>query len=293
VDGDGGSSAGTTVRDFSVFRGGGIGAIPILMTTNNTSFGPEPLVGALLDNADPGFGALFPPKTLSFTTPSGSAGLRWLNVEVRQITNVISWLLNDTMVAQYANSFLFAYTNGNILIGYNDAFASTAGADNFAVFDNRRVETVPDLDGDGMADVWEQQYFGNTAVLPDEDADSDGVSNLQEFLAGTNPTNSASAFRFLGATKTNNDIRLDWTTVGGHNYVLQSIQWRKLLGFKLRGYQPGDRGERRHRRNNQLCPLRRRNQSEPVLSRQVEPVTVRPFRSEPFRCGDAFLLSPD
>ena len=221
VDGDGGSSAGTTIRDFSVFRGGGVGANPILMTTNNTLFGPEPLVGQLFDNTDAGFGALFPPQNLSFTTPSGSAGLRWLSVEVRQITNVVSWLLNDTIIAQYTN--IYPYTNGNILIGYNDAFASTGGADNFALFDNIRVETIPDMDGDGLADAWEQQYFGTTAVLPDDDADGDGVSNLQEFLAGTNPTNSASAFRLLAATRTNNDIRIDWTTVGGHKYALQSI----------------------------------------------------------------------
>jgi hypothetical protein len=49
------------------------------------------------------------------------------------------------------------------------------------------------------------------------------VSNLREYLAGTNPTNAASVFRVLGVVRTNNDVRLDWTTVGGHNYVVQSL----------------------------------------------------------------------
>lgn len=44
-----------------------------------------------------------------------------------------------------------------------------------------------DLDGNGLADAWERQYFGQTGVDPSADADGDGRSNLEEFRAGTNP----------------------------------------------------------------------------------------------------------
>lgn len=50
-----------------------------------------------------------------------------------------------------------------------------------------------DTDADGMGDSWEQTYFGSLAEYPTGDADGDGVSNLTEFLDGTDPTNSASA----------------------------------------------------------------------------------------------------
>jgi len=219
MDGDGGVSAGSgTLRDFAVFRGGGPGFIPALLS-NTASFGPAPLLGAQFDNADPGFAALFPPKTLSFTTAPGAPGNGWVSVEVRQTTNAITWFINDTLIAQYTNTF--GYTNGDILIGYDDNFASAGTADNFAIFDNIRVETVPDIDGNGIADAWELQYFGQYGIDPDGDADGDGMSNLREYYAGTNPTNAASAFRLLSATKTNNNIRLDWTAVGGHSYVVQ------------------------------------------------------------------------
>jgi Bacterial TSP3 repeat len=142
-----------------------------------------------------------------------------VSVEVLQTSNTVTWLLNDTTVAQYTNNT--AYTGGDILIGYNDAFSSIGGADNFVVFDNVRVETVPDLDGNGLPDAWEAQYFGHTGVDPDADADGDGVSNYQEYLAGTNPTIAASVFRLLSVARLNNDLRLDWTTVGGHSYVIQ------------------------------------------------------------------------
>jgi hypothetical protein len=40
-------------------------------------------------------------------------------------------------------------------------------------------------------------------------------SNLQEFLAGTDPTNNASAFRITGIIRTNNDLRVTWQTGSG------------------------------------------------------------------------------
>lgn len=46
-----------------------------------------------------------------------------------------------------------------------------------------------DLDGDGMNDTCEQQYFGNvTAQNATEDADGDGLTNGQECALGTDPT---------------------------------------------------------------------------------------------------------
>jgi len=45
-----------------------------------------------------------------------------------------------------------------------------------------------DADQDGMADWWEFKYFGSTGALPSSDTDGDGLTNLQEYLHGSNPT---------------------------------------------------------------------------------------------------------
>ena len=46
-----------------------------------------------------------------------------------------------------------------------------------------------DADGDIIDDAWELQYFGNlTTANAASDTDGDGVSDLQEFLLGSNPT---------------------------------------------------------------------------------------------------------
>ena len=49
--------------------------------------------------------------------------------------------------------------------------------------------------GDGIDDAWQVQYFGigNGNAAPTADPDGDGQNNLFEYLAGTVPTNSASA----------------------------------------------------------------------------------------------------
>ena len=54
---------------------------------------------------------------------------------------------------------------------------------------------IPGFDGDndGMLDAWEIQYFWNLTQTPTGDYDGDGVSNLEEFQLGRNPTVRADA----------------------------------------------------------------------------------------------------
>ena len=52
------------------------------------------------------------------------------------------------------------------------------------------IVALEDSDHDEMPDWWELKYFGTLNALPDADADLDLVSNLQEYLDGTNPNTS-------------------------------------------------------------------------------------------------------
>lgn len=160
MDGDGNvSSTSLTLRDFAVLRGGGAGAIPILMITNNTAFGPTPPLGKNFDAADLGFVSLFPSKNVpGYSTPAGTPGLGWVSGEIRQVGNLVTWLLNGVAIAQYTNNY--GYTNGTVLIGYNDAFSSIGSTNNFVIFDNLRVEnyvitapiiTAPQLTGSNIS----------------------------------------------------------------------------------------------------------------------------------------------
>ena len=74
----------------------------------------------------------------------------------------------------------------------------------FAVSNEAQL-TVPttftDTDNDGIQDGWEAFYFGtNTAANASQDSDGDGITNLNEYLAGTSPIDPNSKFA-VTATK--------------------------------------------------------------------------------------------
>ncbi|MBB5353573.1 hypothetical protein HNR46_003834 [Haloferula luteola] len=48
--------------------------------------------------------------------------------------------------------------------------------------------TLVDSDGDGMADAWEMHYFGDLSPTAISDSDSDGLTDLEEYQASTDPT---------------------------------------------------------------------------------------------------------
>ena len=78
--------------------------------------------------------------------------------------------------------------------------------------------------GDGIPNGWKQQYGLDPfdPNLANEDADGDGMSNLQEYLAGTDPTNSASFFGVTAVAQEDNDVRVTWMTGIGRTNALQA-----------------------------------------------------------------------
>jgi len=103
-----------------------------------------------------------------------------------------------------------------------------------SVVDNARVSGVQarkiaDVysDNDGIPDWWRLAYFnhptgqaGDNSRGPD-DADGDGVSNQNEFQAGTDPLNPASVFKITQVTVVGNDVQMSASTVVNRTYQLQ------------------------------------------------------------------------
>jgi hypothetical protein len=76
---------------------------------------------------------------------------------------------------------------------------------------------------DGIPSSWKAQYGFDPLdpTVASADPDGDGFTNLQEFLAGTDPTNSAAAFRITTIAREGNNLRVTWTMGSGRTNALQ------------------------------------------------------------------------
>ena len=79
-----------------------------------------------------------------------------------------------------------------------------------------------DSDNNGLDDNWEMTYFGHLGLDPNADPDHDGMSNLGEFRAGTNPNDSQSRFAFVAVARDPaGGIDVRWSSVALHRYTIQ------------------------------------------------------------------------
>jgi hypothetical protein len=80
-----------------------------------------------------------------------------------------------------------------------------------------------DMDQDGTDDAWELKFGLNPADRTDaiQDADGDGFTNLQEYLAGTNPRDPSSLLRIETIQISSNTCRIRFTSAAGKHYRLE------------------------------------------------------------------------
>ncbi len=163
--------------------------------------------------------------TLSWSAASGVAPLTYGVYEATNSGGEVSALLNTNALAV----FIPLYPGSNSAIIY---FFKVNVVDGCSATDTNQVElsVQPLLDptksqvGDGIPNSWKLQYgfspFDPTVAAADPDGD--GLSNLQEFLLGTNPLDSTSPFRATGITLQGADVLITWSTAGGLTNAVES-----------------------------------------------------------------------
>ncbi len=78
-----------------------------------------------------------------------------------------------------------------------------------------------DSDGDSLPDDWELAYFGDLGRDGTGDHDGDSHTDLQEFLAGTDPTNTGDILRVMTMTFLGGDTTVLWNATPGKSYRVQ------------------------------------------------------------------------
>ncbi len=121
-----------------------------------------------------------------------------------------------------------AAANSSYLVHFQHLSASPNGlalfqstvTDGLITVGNRNISSW----NDGIPDWWRLLYFGTVSNLlsaANLDADGDGASNLQEYLAGTNPMDPASVLQLAPLAPAPN-FTVQWPSVVGKTYLVQS-----------------------------------------------------------------------
>jgi hypothetical protein len=106
---------------------------------------------------------------------------------------------------------------------------------------NAILTVLADSNLNGIPDVWESSYFGSTTGAErDLDSDGDGMSNWQEYTAGTNPTNAASYLK-VGGINPNGGADVTFEAMANKTYTveyrdgLDTLIWTPLGDVVARG----------------------------------------------------------
>lgn len=133
------------------------------------------------------------------------------------------WFFNDVEIPD-GDTPILTITNAQqsltgeyFVIVWNDAGSVTSEVATLT------VQSGNDSDNDGLPDEWEisnglNPQF-NDAI---EDKDKDGMSNLAEYIAGTNPNDSTSKLKIASIVLDSNKIvRIEFESVAGKQYLIE------------------------------------------------------------------------
>jgi len=154
------------------------------------------------------------------------------NYATNWVTDTAGTFPPDTMM------YLHDYDLRLTLNGYEDLYTNHViiGAAPGDHFDLGTLFLYPDdINENNINDGWENMHFtGN--CLGEEDADGDGHSNFDEYLAGTDPTNWHSCLWLFQTLETDGSLLYEWDTVEDRTYRicgttnLQSDTWVQVGG---------------------------------------------------------------
>ncbi|MCX6878227.1 MAG: Ig-like domain-containing protein [Verrucomicrobia bacterium] len=175
------------------------------------------------------------------TVALNAAGVHAVSLQVSDFTNG----LNEALTT-WDNVKLLRLSAGRLVDGTKAAWAGA-----IPVFSNLRWEggSYPEdfTTSKGTPNLWLYEnglvVEGDYAAADLIDSDSDGGKNWEEYLAGTDPNNPASAFKITSFSSAGNQHTIEWQAVAGKTYSvwfsddLMGSNWI-LKGAGIPGVEP-------------------------------------------------------
>ena len=157
--------------------------------------------------------------------PVGSQLTFDVNIDDPLIYGYLQNALNDGKLDLMVSSLLAAsFTGAPNYPNFYTIFNSLADPSQYPLLDieGAVVRTNLDTDADGLADDWENFYFGKLGVGATNSFAGDGISNLAKYIAGTDPTNPANDFRLLSIQNQSGGKELRFNFAPNRQYAIQS-----------------------------------------------------------------------
>jgi hypothetical protein len=170
------------------------------------------------------------------------AGQGWVVLDSHPPLAQSTWA-RVTVSLDYATQIWDVYLNGQVaatglgFVAPKVRPLCVIAQGNGGVMDNLYIGHAPPADI-VIPDAWKIEYFGHTLFGDGDDPDNDGLSNRQEYLAGTDPADPMSALIFTSAAQIlgtgagtplygemNNgaySYEIAWQSVAGRSYTLQA-----------------------------------------------------------------------
>jgi hypothetical protein len=146
---------------------------------------------------------------------------------VTPAAELVSWNISGTALLSVSSS-------GQVMAGsvYQDtAAAVSAGYLNFSdtlslVVLNSGTDDFGSYAADGLPDLWQVQYFGESGIQTSAsaDADSDGLTNLQEYAFGMNPSQSSGGMlRWSGSNLLERGLPVPYASGTGGGFTFRAV----------------------------------------------------------------------
>ena len=209
-----------SVRANSIFANAGVG-IGVYNGANESAAAPS-LTSAVLGTNTSVSGTLNSLPSTTFHLDFYASAPPAVSAQAR------TWLGTKDVTTTGGGGAGIAASLATVPEGWVITATATDPAGNTSPLSAGRAVTTTDTVADGIPNAWRQLYFSGSGTSTNAqscaacDADHDGMSNLQEFLAGTNPTNAASVLRLSSLTRTGSSVTLGFVSAPGLAYRIEA-----------------------------------------------------------------------